>query len=444
MDSDERRAREIAQHIFSCSTAEQTEAVIEHRRCSLTRFSASAIYQNTADSAWEVRVRCVVGRRVGCAQTNDISPEGLARATAAAESIARHQAERPRPVLLPQPASYPDIRPYSHAAAEFGAKQRAAAVRDIVAVCRGAGLGCFGSFAHTALALTVANTHGLFAHCPATEVVVNVLAVGEDSTGWAQFWSYDVAGLNAERLARRAADKALRSARPKTVHPGRYTVILEPEAVSDMLHMLAMMGLGARAFLEGRSFMCGKVGQRVCGENITLLDDAFVPENPGLPFDFEGVPRQRVELIRNGVARGVVWDTETAQEAGGGQRSTGHALAPPNTFGPFPLNLVLEPGADAVEQMVGSTERGLLVTRFHYTNISHPLRTVITGMTRDGTFLIERGEVVGGVRNLRFTQSVLEALSNVEMISAAREVRNGYLAPYIKVREFQFTGITEH
>ncbi|HID06242.1 MAG TPA: TldD/PmbA family protein, partial [Armatimonadetes bacterium] len=218
-------------------------------------------------------------------------------------------------------------------------------------------------------------------------------------------------------------------------------VVLEEEAVATLLMMLAYMGLGARAVQEGRSFMCERFGERIMSECVTIYDDALNTEGLPQPFDYEGVPKQKVVCIESGVAKAVVYDTYTAAREG--KQSTGHALPQPNPWGPYPTNLFMSTGELTLEEMISTTERGLLITRFHYVNPVHPKRTVITGMTRDGTFLIEDGRVTHGVRNLRFTQSILDALSCVDAISRTRKLCDSTVAPAVKVNQFAFTGVTE-
>jgi predicted Zn-dependent protease len=225
-------------------------------------------------------------------------------------------------------------------------------------------------------------------------------------------------------------------------------VILEPAAVSTIMQFLGYIGFGGKAFLEGRSFMTGRIGERLADDLVTIVDDPVAEDSLGLPFDFEGVPARRVALIDRGIARSVVWDRATAAKAADAA-STGHALPPPNPYGPLPLNLRMEPGTTTVDDMVASTDRGLLVTRFHYSNVVNEKETVLTGMTRDGTFLIEEGRVVGGVRNLRYTQNALEALSNVEAVGDRTEISTelffgGARAPAIKVRDFKFSSTTDY
>ena len=212
--------------------------------------------------------------------------------------------------------------------------------------------------------------------------------------------------------------------------------------------MMAYTGFSAVAMQEGRSFMVGKIGQQIVDSRVSIWDDGQDPRGLPLPFDFEGVPKQRVDLIEKGVARGVVYDSYRAGKEEG-KSSTGHALPAPNTFGPFPMNAFFGPGDATLEEMIASTERGLYVTRFHYTRPVEPTKVVVTGMTRDGTFLIENGKIAYPVKNLRFTQSYLEALNQVDMIG--KELRllagMGGLArtaqPALKLGSFNFTGATE-
>jgi predicted Zn-dependent protease len=213
-----------------------------------------------------------------------------------------------------------------------------------------------------------------------------------------------------------------------------------------MLLTLSRLGFGALAVQEGRSFMGRRFGEQITGDNITIWDDGHDARGLMLPFDFEGVPKQRVTFVENGVARGVAYDSFTAGREEG-KTSTGHSLPAPNAFGPMPVNLFMGPGKASKEQMLASTDRGIWVTRFHYTNPVHPLRTVLTGMTRDGTFLIEDGQIARPLQNLRFTQSILEAFSRAEMLgSELKLVKAGWGAacvPAAKILDFGFTGTTE-
>ncbi len=214
-------------------------------------------------------------------------------------------------------------------------------------------------------------------------------------------------------------------------------MILEPVAVGELVTFLGYLGMGALALQEGRSFLTGKLGGKVAGDNVTIWDDGTDGRGLAMPFDWEGQPKRKVTLIENGIGRGVVYDSYTATREK--RETTGHALPAPNTAGPLPLNMFLAPGEASLDEMVASTRRGILVTRFHYVNVVHERETILTGMTRDGTFLIENGKRTKPLKNLRFTQSVLGALSMVEMIGKECALAEYAYVPALKVGKFSFT-----
>ena len=222
--------------------------------------------------------------------------------------------------------------------------------------------------------------------------------------------------------------------------------MLDEPAVCDIVDFLAYLGFGALAVQEGRSFMAGHIGEKVLGDNITVWDDGLAADTIPFPFDFEGVPKQRVNLVTNGIAKGLVYDTNTALKDG--VASTGHGLPAGNTFGPVPRNLFLAPGTASKEELIRSVKRGIFITRFWYTRTVHPLSITVTGMTRDGTFLIENGEIVAPVRNLRFTQSYVEALNHVDLLGKDAKLQKDMFAynrvPALKIAKWNFTGVTEY
>jgi predicted Zn-dependent protease len=241
-------------------------------------------------------------------------------------------------------------------------------------------------------------------------------------------------------MADEAVDTCLRNQNPDRVDPGTYEVVLAPYAVVDMLEHLGWVGFSALAVQEHRSFM--RLGERLMSEIVTIRDDPRDPELFPYPFDYEGVPSQPVDLIRDGVCRALLYDTPTAIRDG--VSSTGHSLAQPNTFGPYAAHLVMLAGDQSVGDLIAAVQRGLYVTRFWYVRDVDPLRTVITGMTREGTFLIENGKLGRPVRDLRFTQGIVDALADVRGISRDRRVElgegeSGVLAPWVRVGAFTFT-----
>ncbi|MGZ6536632.1 MAG: TldD/PmbA family protein, partial [Actinomycetota bacterium] len=293
----------------------------------------------------------------------------------------------------------------------------------------------------------IASSSGVRAYTTSTQAGCSVMAIAENSSGFAESVERKLSSLDVPALAERAVRKAEVGRDPVPVEPGAYTVVLEPAATSTLLQFLAFLGFGAKSFLEGRSFMTGRIGEQIMNEKITIVDDPTAPDALGLPFDFEGTPSSRVVLVDRGVARDVVWDRTTGKKAG--RQSTGHGLPPPNPMGPLPLNLRMQPGDQSLDQLIASTERGLLVTRFHYANVVAEKETILTGMTRDGTFAINDGKIAHGVKNLRFTQNAIEALSNVEGVGDKTETSTelffgGSRAPAIKVRDFKFSSATTH
>jgi predicted Zn-dependent protease len=445
----------IAQQVLGLSHADQMEVLIASSDEHLTRFAANTIHQNVSERDVTVRVRAVFGKKMGVASSNDLSDVALRKLVETAEMVARFQKDNPDFRSLPEPLPVQEISTaFVQATASCTPEERARGAAAICALSWENGLQAAGAFSITARELLVANSLGVLAyHC---NTIANIVAVvmGEDSSGYGSAASIDVQTLDPEAVGWVAVDKALRSrspngrAHPSSIKPGTYTVILEEDAVADMLTTLGFLGFGALAMQEGRSFMNGHLGDRISGGNITIWDDGHDERGIPMPFDFEGVPKQRVTLIENGIARGVVYDSFTAGREEG-KVSTGHSLPAPNTSGPLPLSLFMAPGQATKEQMLASTERGIWVTRFHYTNPVHPVKTVLTGMTRDGTFLIENGQLTRPLKNMRFTESILEAFSRAEMLSSEpRLIVNdwggtGTCVPAAKINGFRFTGTTE-
>jgi predicted Zn-dependent protease len=279
---------------------------------------------------------------------------------------------------------------------------------------------------------------------------INTVVMSGEGSGHAARTTMDVNEIDGVEVANEAIEKARRNVGQIEIQPGEYDVVFQDYAVADILDFFSYLSFGAQAVQEKRSFMAGRFGEKVMGENISIWDDGLSPETLPNPFDFEGVPKQRVTFVEDGVARDVVWDTYTAGKEGDGRESTGHALPAGNTFGPIPSNLFLRTGdAPSIDELVASTKRGVLVSRFWYTRPVHPLKVIVTGMTRDGTFLIENGEVTSPIRNLRFTQSYLDAMNNVEAIGRTATLQQSDIlgvnrVPPIKIRGWTFTGVSEY
>ena len=437
----------VAEGALDLPGVDGVEVLFLHEWGGITRFASSEIHQSTWREDTELRVRVVKDGRVGVTSTNGFSPEEARRAAESAREMASVVSPDPLFPGLAPPAAVPERDGFDPAAADASPDRRAAGVTDLVAQLP-RGYAAAGAFETTAVEVGLANTEGQRCWAPATQVSLTTVVTGrEGGSGFAEVFAQRLDDVDPAGIGERAADRAVRSERPRDAEPGDYEVVLEPSAVSTLVGFLAFIGFGGRALVEGRSCLSGKEGQRVAAPSITIYDDALSPETIGLPFDFEGTPRRRVDLIREGVFQDGVYDRRTGKQAG--KASTGHALPPPNPEGPFPLNLFMAPGDASVEEMVAATRRGLLVTRFHYSNVVNPIESSITGMTRDGTFLIEDGEVTHPVKNLRFTQSILEALSAVSMVGRETELASEFFfsasrVPALKIDRFRFTSRSDH
>ncbi len=440
-------ARRVAAAALELPGADAVEVLFVHEWGGLTRFASSAIHQSTFREDTVLRARVAIGGRVGVSATNTFSPQGARRAAESALEMAKVVAPDPFFPGLAPPSPDQGSSRFDDATPATTPEARAEAIARLVSGCDD-GLMAAGAFETMASEVAVVNTLGRSCWAPMSQASLTTIVTDRGGgSGFAETFSARVADIDAEAVGRRAVEKARASTSPIDLEPGRYTVVLEPAAVSTLIGFLASIGFGGRDLLEGRSCLSGKQGQAVAAPIVTIYDDATEPGTIGIPFDFEGVPRRRVDLIRDGVFVDGVYDLRIAKRAG--KESTGHALPAPNPDGPFPLNLFMAPGDATVQEMIAATERGVLVTRFHYSNIVHPVGSVITGMTRDGTFLIEHGEVARPVRNLRFTQSILEALSNTTMIGRETELASEFFfsasrVPALRVEGFRFTGRSDH
>jgi PmbA protein len=448
--SETRPGRPAAEDVLETALRQlpgEGEAFYMGRDAALTRFAGSRIHQNVSEHDSTLRIRAVDGGRSGVASTNRLDDEGIREVVDRAVDICRRAAPNPDPTPLAG-AEAGGVRSevgYVPATASADPERRAEGARAVIAAADAARLDASGAFSTDLVTMAVANTNGLRSRHDFTQAKLLTVMTGPDrASGYAQATSPDVAEIDAAALGAEAADKAERSVNATDLEPGEYDVILEEYAVQTILEYLSYAGFSALAVEEGRSFM--ELGRQVMGENVSIWDDGN--DRTGLPsaIDFEGVAKRRVDLVTDGVATGLVHDSASARRAG--VPSTGHGLPAPNTFGPLAWNLFMAPGSSSKTAMLASIDRGIWVTRFHYVNIVHPRRAVLTGMTKDGTFLIENGRIVRPVRNLRFTEAIPEAFKRVQAISADTRLLaaeySGINArvPALRIEGFSFTGAT--
>jgi predicted Zn-dependent protease len=411
----------------------------------LTRFANNRINQNVTEDNAQVSVRAVVGKRIGVASTNRLDEASLAACCNAAVAAAHVSPEDPDFPGLPVPGDAPIVADRSFESTRaFDAEARALAVSAIVRASSTQGLVAAGKVRVAEHALAVANSLGVASAATTTGAQATVLSMGETGSGWASFLSGDAGELDAAALGAQAADIAIRSANPGDLEPGTYPVVLAPEAVADIMDFLSYVGFSARAVAEGRSFMSGKTGSPVMSKLVSIIDDALSAHSLGFTFDYEGIAKTRVTLIDCGVAREPVTDSYWAAKTG--TANTGHALPAPNRWGPMALNLEMAAGDATLDGLIGKVERGVYVTRFHYVNVEDPVPVTLTGMTRDGTFLIENGQLARPLKNLRFTQPMVEALAACEGVTADRRFigteEGASYVPGLLLGKFAFTGQT--
>jgi len=469
------QAGDIFDRIKKFSTTDELEVLFSGGRFALTRFANNTIHQNVAEENYAVSVRTAFGGRTARASTNKFDDESLRQVVRASESLAKVQ--HPDPDLLPMPDSREavgradlacpepveeSVHPTQALSRHFPQtagitpESRADGVKTIVGVAEKHALTAAGVYSSAESIDGIFNSHGLSRWHTQTSAEVSITMLAADSSGWQKANSPDVANVNPLMLAEIAAQKARDSSRPREIPAGRYTVILEPAAVLDIVGFM-FWDYSGMAILDQRSFLTGRISTKLFGDNITIWDDVAHPLQSGSPFDGEGVRRQRVCLVENGVVKRVVYARATAErmkrsehrDKVGRVEATGHGFVLPNEMGEMPQNIVFAAPGDpqTVEQMIASTERGVLVTRLWYIREVEPYEKMLTGMTRDGTFYVENGRVQGGVRNFRFNESLTHMLSNVEAMSvpvrACGEESFDMVVPAMKVREFNFTEVTK-
>jgi predicted Zn-dependent protease len=421
----------------------EIEAIVARSDEALTRFANNAIHQNVAERSTHLSVRPVIDGRTARASTNRLSGDAIREVVAEAIAIAKLTEPDPDLPPLAGPAEYQRVERWFESTARATPEERARAVAEAIGAVEAAGQTAAGIYSTDESVFALLNSRGVVARHAETMARFSITAMAADSSGWAKASACNHAALNPLQLALTAARKATDSSAPRELPPGRYTVILEPAAVLDLTGQM-LPDFSATAIRDGRSFLNDRIGQRIFGENITIHDDAGHALQSGAPFDGEGVPRKRLTLVERGVVREIAYSRQAAALAG--TAATGHGFPLPNELGEAPTNIVIAGGETSLDQMVASTDRGILVTRLWYIREVDPYEKIFTGMTRDGTFLIEGGRVTAGVRNFRFNQGLMEMLSNVEALSApvraSGEETYDMVAPAMKVRDFNFTEVT--
>lgn len=454
----------------------QVELMLEREQVAVTRFAHNRIHQNVSNRDTRLWVRAIIGGSVASMACNSLEKETVQAAIEQALKIARLMPDRQHPGFAAnsnesgqnvepgsQGLTFPgQAEPGEPVPAFFAAtanqtpEDRARTIAELLGPVQAAGLEGYGTYKNTLTELAVANTQGLRSYAAATSGYLKGLIETADGhqAGFADQLSRDVTTLDPLALARTAIRKCQLNKNQLEIPPGDYAAVLEPNTVADLVRFMVIHGCGAQQLQDGRSFMTGRFGESVTGEQINLWEDPTSPYAMPFPLDYEGLQARPVPLVVNGRAAGVVYDRATAARVPG-HVSTGQATTPWNSLGensPLPQHIVMAGGTKSIDELVGGMKRGLVITRLHYTHCPDPRRVVATGTTRDGTFLVENGEIVAAVKNMRLTQSVLELLSTVEEFGASRTCQdwwtaNGmaitnYYLPALRVAKCSFTGNT--
>ena len=442
-----RELRDIIETVLrlaKSTVASETEVHVDEVADALTRFANNGIHQNVFEHSVTVSVRTVTGGRTARATTNRLDEDSLRGTIEASLSLANSEPRNPRLLPMPGKQRYHAVNRFVKATAALTPEDRARAVRLACDLASKKGQVAAGIFSSGQSQTALGNSRGLFATYGETHSQFSITMQEDPAASWAKADTPDVREINPQKLAERASEKAHLAVKTSELAPGRYTVILEPAAVLDLVGFM-FYDFAATAVEDKRSCLNNRMGKPLFGKNVSIHDDVFHRLQKGAPFDGEGMPRQKVLLVDRGVPKNLVYSRASAKLAH--RKPTGHGFALPNEYGEAPMNLVFSGGESSVEKMVASTEYGLLVTRLWYIREVDPYEKVMTGMTRDGLFLVENGKLTGAVRNFRFNQSLIEMLGNVELISpavrATGEESFEMVVPAMKIRNFHFSEVTK-
>ena len=424
----------------------------------VTRVANSQIHQNVAESEAMLGVDVIHNLRIGSASTNLLSADSIRSAVDVAFESTRHKAQLPGGLRLEEFPKGVRKGRFFERTASFTPQDRARVIKTLIDRAGAAGLMTAAKFQTGLGEIAVASSLGTMVYTNFTDANLSAILTGRYDSSYRCMASQDVSELEIDPFADELIHKCrLQNRQPVDLFAGRkpgeelyMDVILEPAAVAEWMDFLSFTGFNGLSYLEEDSFLCGKLQQQVMGSNVTIWDDGNDPAGYVMPFDFEGTPKSKVHFIERGVARNVAFDGLLAAKANA--KTTGHSLgAGQRHNGAIPLNLFMDGGEQSLDYMIASSEEPTLyVTRFHYTNIADIRKLVLTGMTKDGTFLVEKGEIAGPAANLRFHQGVVDAFNRIDMLSDPARVHDpeGYgallpsstVVPAVRIKNMRFVG----
>ncbi len=424
-------------------------AVVEGKRKSLTRFANNGIHQNMMTERAGLAILGLKGNRVAMVKTDRLDEEGIRASFDVLKEVLEVSRALEYEFRFPSPQVVPSYSAYDLETAEFSPIQRAEAVKTMVGKASERSMKAFGHLSTGEIEWAIMSSNGHFLYFQESTASMNLVVEKEGNSGYVSWSGMKIKDCDFEKLADRAIETALKSSAPVEIPPGRYTVILSPEAVADMVVLFAWVACNGKSFEEKRSPAVKYLGQKIGIDSLNIMDDPSCDQTIPVPFDLFGFPREPFSIVENGVFKQVTYSYPAAIKFG--KQPTGHTFNMETLEDSFPVNLVVFAGDTTLEDMIKDTDRGVYISRFHYTNIVNPMELVITGMTRDGTFLIENGEITRSVKNMRFNFNFFEMMKNVDMISREREAiacehldNLPVVAPYMRIHEFPFISASDH
>jgi predicted Zn-dependent protease len=435
------QAKALIDRTLSFSKADETQVTLTGGDRANARFARNSVTTSGASSGYSLAIQAKFGQRIGTVTASEFSDASLQRAMRNAEEIARLSPENPEAMPFVGPQIYADVRTYFEDAAGATPEWRAGAVKAALDAAKTRNVDAAGYVETSAQIQAGATSKGQFGYGRYTAADYNLTARTPDGagSGWASKSYNELRLLQPGTLAGVAIDTAARSHNPTGIEPGKYTVVLEAAAMADLVANLAFAA-DARQADEGRSFFSKKgggtrIGETVVNERVTIYSDPAHALAPAIPFDGEGLPLARLNWIEKGVLKNLSYSRYWAQKQG-------------KTATPQPGNLIMEGGTSTLDELIAGVQRGVLVTRFWYIRALDPQTLVFTGLTRDGLFLIENGKVTRPVKNMRWNESPIFALSNLDAMTAAERTVSGegvggagfsIVCPAARIREFTFS-----
>ncbi len=422
------------------------EIIAIETKSELTRFAESYIHQNVAESNLDLTVKVINKDRIGVVEMNNIDDHTISKNIEKAIEIIKISPKLDYHYRLITPQLYRIKSKFSEQTANFTPINRAQLINQLIEEINRRGYEAAGAFKTEVSTLLVANSEGVFAFDRGTKVDFNCVITRDNSTAHTSFIDSDINNFNINKVTDELLETALKNVEQTEINLGVYTVILSPEAVSDILNYTGYTAFNGKMIMEGKSFVSHNRSKKIFPEAITVTDDPFDELTLPIPFDLVGYPREKIYLIKDGVVEDGVYDHLTALKYN--RKCTGNTLPPEHaSFGALPFNLVMKEGDNSFEEMVSSTKRGIYISRLHYVNILNPMSVQLTGTTRDGTFLIENGKMIRAIKNMRFNISVIDMLKAVDMISKERQTKSGFVgptvAPYLRTNNFTFSSKTK-